>query len=254
MLDKSTIESYIIEFQNVRVVSTDTKDIAYMKTGDSISSESLFFFNSYLDLYIYTLQYSLLWFDDSDVYDEDNAPLSLDDISEIISRGKELVFLLTGTALTDNALRQTQVEVTFPVPNSGGGGTTDWVDTNLDGLADYYTLSVATPTLVTGNGFTGRAQRFDINTPLVDNLLSDDFDLPYGKYKLRMKYRSSVTLGFTFQLNGVNYNPPLNIGDAVEVESPQFNWGGGDFQLNMLMINTGTANYFELDEAKFVKQ
>jgi hypothetical protein len=46
--------------------------------------------------------------------------------------------------------------------NAGGFDTTDWLDDDSDGLANGYTLfynvSDAIPSIITGSGFTGRAQ------------------------------------------------------------------------------------------------
>ena len=46
------------------------------------------------------------------------------------------------------------------VPNGGGVGTTDWIDNNIPGVGDNWSVN-GSPTLsiVTGNGFVGNAQR-----------------------------------------------------------------------------------------------
>ena len=51
------------------------------------------------------------------------------------------------------------------VPNAGGWGTTDWVDTNEDGLADGWSkleLTAILTTIISGNGFIGNAQKVEL--------------------------------------------------------------------------------------------
>ena len=48
------------------------------------------------------------------------------------------------------------------ITNGGASGATDWVDTNADGVADGFTsTNVSGCSIVTGNGFTGNAQRLE---------------------------------------------------------------------------------------------
>lgn len=99
MLDKSHIEDTIVKFKGYRIIVTDTKDLVYAKRGDMISSESIFFFNMYLEMYLSILEYSLTWFDNTDTYREDDAPISLDEINTVINRGNELITVLINTPL-----------------------------------------------------------------------------------------------------------------------------------------------------------
>lgn len=91
MLDKYHIEDSIVKFKAYYSTITSDKDLTYYKEGDVLSSEAIFNFNMYLELYIYLLEYSLTWFDDTDTYREVDAPISLDEISTVIDRGDELI-------------------------------------------------------------------------------------------------------------------------------------------------------------------
>ena len=91
MLDKEYIEDTIVKFKGYYGVITVDKDIEYFKNGDIISSEAIFNFNTYLELYIFILEYSLTWFDSNDQFDEDNAPFTLTKLSDMIDKGNELV-------------------------------------------------------------------------------------------------------------------------------------------------------------------
>lgn len=67
-------------------------------------------------------------------------------------------------SLVFNPLQQTY-DTTNLVTNSGYPGTTDWVDTDTDGLADDWFMLANTPVIVDDSyGFDGRAQggRFDV--------------------------------------------------------------------------------------------
>ena len=75
-----------------------------------------------------------------------NAQLVETVVQDIVS---ESVTSLVGTTIVNLVI------------NSGASGTTDWVDTNTDGIADDWVQATGAgaPTIVTGNGFLGNAQR-----------------------------------------------------------------------------------------------
>ena len=98
-LNKYHIEDSLVKFYGYYSIITSDKDLTYLKRGDAISSEAVFNFNLYLDLYIFLLEYSLDWFDDDDEYREDDAPISLDELELVIDRGNELI-----KTLVDNPL------------------------------------------------------------------------------------------------------------------------------------------------------
>ena len=82
--------------------------------------------------------------------------------------------------------------------NSGAPGLTDWVDTFADGLADNWAAvdgAVCTYSIVTGNGFTGNAQRIIENNAInYAAIYSPNYStLRVGTtYVITGKYRSSV--------------------------------------------------------------
>lgn len=90
MLDKSNIEDSIVKFKTYNSIIADTKDLYYLKRGDYLTSTKIFYKNMYLDLYISLLEYSLLWFDSSDVY-SDEAPFTLLELDDVIDKGDELI-------------------------------------------------------------------------------------------------------------------------------------------------------------------
>lgn len=63
MLDRYHILDSITKFKAYYSIITSDKDITYLKQGDVLSSEAIFNFNMYLELYISLLEYSLSWFE-----------------------------------------------------------------------------------------------------------------------------------------------------------------------------------------------
>ena len=90
-IEKYHIENKITKYKAYFSTITSDKDLTYLKQGDILSSEAIFNFNMYLEMYIYLLEYSLDWFDDTDEYREDDAPISLNEISLLIDKGDELI-------------------------------------------------------------------------------------------------------------------------------------------------------------------
>lgn len=85
--------------------------------------------------------------------------------------------------------------------NGGGVNTTDWEDSNLDGLADFWSKSNGTASIIQGSGFVGNAQRIDVSVPGTQNSLNFS-NLEIGKtYEFTFKYRASsgiqMQLGFS---------------------------------------------------------
>lgn len=91
MLDKYHILDTIVKFKAYYSIITLDKDLTYYKSGDVLSSEAIFNFNMYLELYIWLLEYSLTWFDDADVFREDDSPITISEINLVIDRGDELI-------------------------------------------------------------------------------------------------------------------------------------------------------------------
>ena len=86
--------------------------------------------------------------------------------------------------------------------NTGISGTTDWVDSNSDGLADGFKPEfglAGVPSIITGNGFSGNAQRITINSSASSwwSWLETNFVPTAGKYyKISLRYRSSKGINF----------------------------------------------------------
>ena len=139
--------------------------------------------------------------------------------------------------------------------NCGAPGTTDWVDSASDGLADdwsqtgVYTIS---PSIVTGNGFTGNAQRADednaSNHAIIEH--AGIKNLTAGKtYKLSLKYRSNTIfkLNYATGLNALSFS--ANTGDAIYAEDTFIHDGT---HVNMYMGVLGiSGGWFEIDEVVF---
>lgn len=109
------------------------------------------------------------------------------------------IYLLTGCTASGNL-----------VTNSGAAGTTDWVDSNSDGLADDWSIpyysSQAQTTIVTGNGFSGNAQRIQ-NTGSTITTFAIAYSTPIiytGFYKVTFRYRSSADMDVMYTNNPMN--------------------------------------------------
>jgi hypothetical protein len=148
-----------------------------------------------------------------------------------------------------------------PLTNGGAAGHTDWIDTNEDGRADNWdqvTSSTAIWSIVTGNGFTGNAQRIEedneSNNAVIDhtNAMSG---LVEGKtYKFSCKYRLSAG---TFRLRYYSGHTALtlgsaNTGDAVYVENTFTHLG---YHASMYLGSTdcGAGGWCEIDEVSLVE-
>jgi len=106
------------------------------------------------------------------------------------------------------------------ISNAGAPGQTDWVDSNSDGLADNWNDSygTASKSIVTGNGFTGNAQRFSLTSGTYMALFGFSGTFHLGKtYTVSFKYRSSK--GFTlYNWNSEAIGAPAgNTGNAISV-------------------------------------
>ena len=102
-------------------------------------------------------------------------------------RGKNGVFYSEFTEEASIALLGANL-----ITNGGTPETTDWVDTNSDGIPDGWTESAANiTTIVTGGSFVGNAVRID--GILSNRLTRNSITLVAGKrYRFKGKYRSSV--------------------------------------------------------------
>lgn len=157
----------------------------------------------------------------------------------------------------------TEVEVSTPILNAGASGTTDWVDTNTDGLADNMNTtespSSVTYSIITGSGFTGNAQRFDINITTQVDFRTDPFSLINGEtYMIRFKYRTdstnmqvSLRNASTFVTKAGSGILATNTGNAIEHTTISFVAGSENYLIQVL--GTSAGNYYEIDEIAFIQ-
>ena len=119
------------------------------------------------------------------------------------------------------------------VTNGGGSGTTDWVDSNEDGLADIWGDYQDTQyAIVTGNGFTGNAQRAWRDDGAYTMITKSGIPgmVLGGACKISFKYRASGPMRVA-HLNGSGIKDfPANTDDAIYAE-------------HYFLINSAAATY-----------
>jgi len=131
--------------------------------------------------------------------------------------------------------------------NSGADGLTDWVDSNSDGKADYWDSGFGSPvmSIVTGNGFTGNAQRLALAAS-GGGCLTHSAGLTVGhSYQVTFKYRSSDPLNVC-DWNTTSYGVfPSNNGLAVEATC---SFVATSYWLTFWPWGAGINSWFEVDE------
>lgn len=129
--------------------------------------------------------------------------------------------------------------------NSGASGMTDWVDSNGDGLADGWAVVNASTSIVSGNGFTGNAQRIDVSNN--SGYLTTGISTMYlGKtYTFSGKYRSNNTWTITNVNPSGNNNWFANPSDAIPF-SGTFTVGFSAVPRIGYMVNA--SDWLEIDE------
>jgi hypothetical protein len=141
------------------------------------------------------------------------------------------------------------------VSNTGTPETTDWVDTDADGLADDWVHATGTGTneIVTGNGFTGNAQRINHVTGTITRIRYDlGVDTIVGKtYTITAKYRNDVS-GFRIYLRiggDIFVSPlPTNTGDATTLEYSVVSSAVGPINCELYCHSAVANGYLEIDE------
>jgi len=138
------------------------------------------------------------------------------------------------------------------VSNGGTPETTDWVDSNGDGVANtWVTFSIypTIPSIVTGNGFTGNAQRVAENNAGDYAILYQTSSFVSGStYKISFKYRSNRSVYFN-RASGVNYlNWPANTSNATTA-SGYFSADTPSWYIGAYGVS---GSWIELDEVKIV--
>jgi hypothetical protein len=125
--------------------------------------------------------------------------------------------------------------------------TTDWNDSNSDGLADGWTKHAsAIPSIVTGNGFSGNAQRIDAGASSQHLDISNVLIAGYTN-RITFKYRAdqSFRLYTNVQAEAIDLNIAINTGDAIEYTI--------DFDVvtgTNLRFYATAAQYIEIDEVE----
>lgn len=162
----------------------------------------------------------------------------------------------------------TETEIPYPATNSGGDGTTDWIDTNTDGLADNWTSNHGTNifTIVTGNGFTGNAQRFQKTSSNLRYVTSDPFSVSNGsmckfsfKYRTNNIYQDPIDLATAvvqvFTGSGVliiNHRVEINNGNAVLSRSATFEVTESTVYVRVIPLGFAN-NWIEIDEVELIE-
>lgn len=125
------------------------------------------------------------------------------------------------------------------------------IDSNNDGLADgFSTLNNPITSIVTGNGFPGRAQRVEyrqgggtLQSLTLNNILS-----PNKLYRLSFKYRASRGYSITDTNSGISSGAvPVNIGDAIE-KTIYFKHSGPFTILAFSSWLESSGNWFEIGD------
>jgi hypothetical protein len=158
--------------------------------------------------------------------------------------------------------RKKTEEVTIPVPNAGAAGTGDWLNPTA-GLAEFWSaVGSQTDSIVTGNGFTGNAQRMYKTTTSGMSILSDVMSVGgLFSYKLAFTARADVGNAFSISIldstSSLIYNEILNInniGNALPYTTSAFTVT--DTQIIVVFgTNAIVADLFmEMDEAKLILQ
>jgi len=137
----------------------------------------------------------------------------------------------------------------------------DWIDSNTNGLADEWTqnASFLTPSIVTGNGFVGNAQRIDKIVANQDYISSNQFSITNNSdYILSVRYRSNDSVnpvGSLAVLNSIG-SPMVSIDldsnntNAIVIQSAQFTSTDSIAEIYLSVI---VNNWIEIDEIELIE-
>lgn len=171
-----------------------------------------------------------------------------------------------------NEESSTVVYDTVSIDNFGGSGTTDWVDSDSDGLADGWTKNgeySLIDDIVTGNGFVGNAQRLESTYQWdVSHLTTSTFAIDSGAaYKIGLIQRDSIgspTVAYRVQLLNSSATLSLlaldvyddygdNYGNASYVESGEVVINQSSVRLRINLYNAPAGVWCEIDEVTLIK-
>ncbi len=155
--------------------------------------------------------------------------------------------------------------------NGGGSGTTDWVEGGYSGLGNYWSTPGSyyiTPTIVTGGGFSGNAQRIT-TTGITGVFYFEQIRsyVPPGTYNIRwnLKYRTSYSgltaLRVRIGVDGYGWNIwtlPSNTGTAISSGTYDYSSYFSPTGINHFRIdghsNNVAGEWFEVDEINMYYQ
>jgi hypothetical protein len=154
----------------------------------------------------------------------------------------------------------------FGFPNAGGYSTTDWINP-VNGVAQgwnyFYSgaTNSVTPSITSGNGFIGNAQRLQLNDTIYDCRIRQ-LSIPISPafknipLKFSVKYRTSQQILFVFY-NGTNgnyitsYHANTNTGSATLFVNNDNNLIINSDYIHFEVIlcwDMNSGDYFEIDE------
>jgi uncharacterized repeat protein (TIGR02543 family) len=126
----------------------------------------------------------------------------------------------------------------------------DWTDANSNGIGDDFSIYLGTGSIVTGNGFTGNAQRV-VATGTTTILYTGGYPLTLNqKYKITFKYRTNSVIIISLPtVRNLTLSIPANEGDAMycSLYFTPTTIASGYSYFNINMQNS-IGKYFEIDE------
>jgi len=177
--------------------------------------------------------------------------LSIEEINSVMRKNYSQLGSVEKTSLVSWwALDSQTQEGSELITNGGASGTTDFVDTDDNGLADNFGLIYGNEafSIVTGNGFTGNAQKMGSSgtgwrgIQTSGSVFTDNIT-----YQWSLKYRSNVSVTL---LNGSSDGIGSGLSSSSEVISVSGTHkanGGGSFRFRISDGNS-VDSYIEFDE------
>jgi hypothetical protein len=157
--------------------------------------------------------------------------------------------------LVDSRIGNPDADVTPLFTNSGIDGGTDWIDTDGDGVADdcVFVGGAGVCSIVTGNGFTGNAQRLThVNGTSSRIYLDTGVDAIVGKtYKISGKYRAGAAnwrIYLRSSANTATLNMGANTGDAISFSYIVTADDSSNITSTFYKVSSEASDWIEVDE------
>lgn len=136
-------------------------------------------------------------------------------------------------------------------------GVYDFVNPT-SGLAEDWGVSGSlTPTIVTGNGFIGNAQKVVYADTTAYILSCDGFPLISGTYLVSLKIRANVMVTLRVEDESTNIELlttiPANTGDAIEHQTTSFAFTGTGAKIYIYIANPVASDWLEIDEVEILE-